>query len=181
MSIFNYLPRGDIAQALWAQRRAWAVVILFSMVVSVLLLTPTLYMLQVYDRVMVSHSELTLLVVSLVNIWNFMDGINGLATTQALLCALGVFLLLRGHDLPGGGFLLRVPAIDIAEVGVAKARGLAEFVDTITGTIPSDWMIDMTTALSLVKLADMQKALGAGLRHGHSQPLVKAAGDFDFF
>jgi hypothetical protein len=67
------------------------------------------------------------------------------------------------------------------DLAVQKARGLAEFIDTITGTIPNDWMIDMTTALSLVKLADMQKALGAGLRHGHSQPLVKAAGDFDFF
>ncbi|MBU2329600.1 MAG: hypothetical protein KJ755_19960 [Alphaproteobacteria bacterium] len=67
------------------------------------------------------------------------------------------------------------------DLAVQKARGLAEFVDTITGTIPSDWMIDMTTALSLVKLADMQKALGAGLRHGHSQPLVQAGGDFDFF
>ena len=71
MSIFSNLPRGDIAQALWAQRRAWAVVILFSMVVSVLLLTPTLYMLQVYDRVMVSRSELTLLVVSLVTLFLF--------------------------------------------------------------------------------------------------------------
>ena len=68
MSIFNNLPRGDIAQALWAHRRAWAVVILFSMVVSVLLLTPTLYMLQVYDRVMVSQSEITLLVVSLIGL-----------------------------------------------------------------------------------------------------------------
>jgi hypothetical protein len=67
------------------------------------------------------------------------------------------------------------------DLAVQKARGLAEFIDTITGAIPNDWMIDMTTALSLVKLADMQKALGAGLRHGHSQPLVKAAGDFDFF
>jgi hypothetical protein len=67
------------------------------------------------------------------------------------------------------------------DLAVQKTRGLAEFIDTITGTIPNDWMIDMTTALSLVKLADMQKALGAGLRHGHSQPLVKAAGDFDFF
>lgn len=67
------------------------------------------------------------------------------------------------------------------DLAVQKARGLAEFIDTITATIPSDWMIDMTTALSLVKLADMQKALGAGLRHGHSQPLAKVAGDFDFF
>ena len=67
------------------------------------------------------------------------------------------------------------------DLAVQKTRGLDEFVDTITATNPTDWMIDMTTAMSLVKLADMQKALGAGLRHGHSQPLVKAAGDFDFF
>ncbi|QLF69342.1 hypothetical protein FE840_007205 [Peteryoungia desertarenae] len=85
----------------------------------------------------------------------------------------------------GGSKVLESPdsikvmqGIDLA---VQKTRGLAEFIDTITGTIPSDWMVDMTTALSLVKLADMQKALGAGLRHGHSQPLTKAAGDFDFF
>ncbi|PZU84389.1 MAG: hypothetical protein DI528_14555 [Shinella sp.] len=64
---------------------------------------------------------------------------------------------------------------------VQKTRGLAEFIDTITASIPADWMVDMSTALSLVKLADMQKALGAGMRHGHSQPLGKAAGDFDFF
>ncbi|WP_159946496.1 hypothetical protein [Rhizobium sp. 18065] len=67
------------------------------------------------------------------------------------------------------------------DLAVQKTRGLAEFIDTITGSIPSAWMIDMTTALSLVKLAEMQKTLGAGLRHGHSQPLSKAAGDFDFF
>ena len=70
MSIFNK-PRGDIAKALWSQRRAWAVVILFSMVVSLMLLAPTLYMLQVYDRVMVSRSELTLLVVSLITLFLF--------------------------------------------------------------------------------------------------------------
>ncbi|WP_416797962.1 chemotaxis protein CheT [Ciceribacter azotifigens] len=67
------------------------------------------------------------------------------------------------------------------DLAVQKTRGLAEFIDTITGSIPDGWVIDMTTALSLVKLAEMQKALGAGIRHGHSQPLGKAAGDFDFF
>ena len=30
------------------------------------------------------------------------------------------------------------------------AEALAEFVDTITATLPPDWMIDMTTGLSLV-------------------------------
>ncbi len=67
------------------------------------------------------------------------------------------------------------------DLAVQKTRGLAEFIDTITSTIPSEWMVDVSTALSLIKLADMQKSLASGLRHGHSQPLSKAAGDFDFF
>ncbi len=67
------------------------------------------------------------------------------------------------------------------DLAVQKARGLAEFIDTITGSIPVEWAVDVTTALSLVKLAEMQKALGAGLRHGHSQPIDKASGDFDLF
>ena len=85
----------------------------------------------------------------------------------------------------GGAEILNSPdtmkilqGIDLA---VQKTRGLAEFIDTITGTIPSDWVVDVSTALSLVKLADMQRALANGMRHGHSQPLSKAAGDFDFF
>lgn len=87
-------------------------------------------------------------------------------------------------ELGGANVLASPDSVKVLQgidLAVQKARGLAEFIDTITGAIPNDWMIDMTTALSLVKLADMQKALGAGLRHGHSQPLVKAAGDFDFF
>lgn len=71
-----------------------------------------------------------------------------------------------------------VQGIDLA---VQKTRGIAEFIDTITGSIPAGWMVDVATALSLVKLTEMQKALGGGALHGHSQPLAKAAGDFDFF
>ncbi|WP_117190975.1 chemotaxis protein CheT [Rhizobium terrae] len=67
------------------------------------------------------------------------------------------------------------------DLAVQKTRGIAEFIDTITGTIPETWTVDVSTALSLVKLAEMQKALSRGMRHGHSQPLSKAAGDFDFF
>lgn len=85
----------------------------------------------------------------------------------------------------GGANVLQSPdamkilqGIDLA---VQKTRGLAEFIDTITGSIPDNWLVDVTTALNLVKLADMQKALSSGVRHGHSQPLTKAAGDFDFF
>lgn len=85
----------------------------------------------------------------------------------------------------GGAEILNSPdsmkimqGIDLA---VQKSRGLAEFIDTITGEIPQGWMVDVATALSLVKLTEMQKALGGSMRHGHSQPLSKAAGDFDFF
>lgn len=76
----------------------------------------------------------------------------------------------------------RVKVLQGIDLAVQKTRGLAEFIDTVTGTIPSEWLVDVTTALSLVKLADMQKALGNGmLRHGHSQPLLKTAGDFEAF
>jgi hypothetical protein len=74
--------------------------------------------------------------------------------------------------------LMVLQGIDLA---VQKTRGLAEFIDTITAGIPETLIIDVTTALSLVKLADMQKALGNGLRHGHSQPIGKVAGDFEAF
>ena len=59
-------PRGEIGKALRSLRGAWVAVAIFSMVANVMLLAPTIYMLQVYDRVMVSGSELTLLAVSLI-------------------------------------------------------------------------------------------------------------------
>jgi hypothetical protein len=85
----------------------------------------------------------------------------------------------------GGAAILHSPdsmkVLQGIDLAVQKTRGLAEFIDTITSTIPDDWEVDVSTALSLVKLADMHKALTKGMRHGHSQPLTKAAGDFDFF
>ena len=87
-------------------------------------------------------------------------------------------------DLDGEGIAEtadRVMVLQGIDLAVQKARGLAEFIDTITADIPDNWTVDLTTALSLVKLAEMHKALSSGMRHGHSQPLSKAAGDFDFF
>jgi|EndMetStandDraft_4_1072995.scaffolds.fasta_scaffold256487_2 hypothetical protein len=75
--------------------------------------------------------------------------------------------------------LMVMQGIDLA---VQKARGLAEFIDTITASIPNEILVDVTTALNLVKLADMQRALSGGMhRHGHSQPITRTAGDFDLF
>ena len=75
----------------------------------------------------------------------------------------------------------RMMVLQGIDLAVQKTRGLAEFIDTITASIPDSCIVDITTALNLVKLADMQKALSNGLRHGHSQPLGKAAGDFEAF
>ena len=75
----------------------------------------------------------------------------------------------------------RVKLLQGIDLAVQKTRGLAEFIDTITASVPGDWHVNLATALNLVKLADMKHALATGRRHGHSQPLNKAAGDFDFF
>jgi hypothetical protein len=85
----------------------------------------------------------------------------------------------HGADLAATDRLMVLQGIDLA---VQKTRGLAEFIDTMTAMIPEAVLVDVTTAVNLVKLADMQKALAGGMqRHGHSQPLTRAAGDCDLF
>jgi ATP-binding cassette subfamily C exporter for protease/lipase len=67
----NPVLRDELQAVLWSLRREFAVVGVFSMVVNLLMLTPTIYMLQVYDRVMVSQSHMTLLVVSVICLFLF--------------------------------------------------------------------------------------------------------------
>ncbi len=67
----GFFKRSELTATLWAFRREFVVVGIFSMVANVLLLSPTIYMLQIYDRVMVSRSELTLLAVSLITLFLF--------------------------------------------------------------------------------------------------------------
>lgn len=66
-----FFQRSELAATLWSFRREFLVVGLFSMVANILMLTPTLYMLQVYDRVMISQSGLTLLGLSLIALFLF--------------------------------------------------------------------------------------------------------------
>lgn len=61
-----FFKRSDLTATLWLFRREFLLVGLFSAVANLLMLTPTIYMLQVYDRVLVSYSELTLVAVSLI-------------------------------------------------------------------------------------------------------------------
>ena len=60
----DFFDRSALARQLWKFRKEFFWVGIFSMISNVLMLTPTIYMLQVYSRVMKSGSELTLLLVT---------------------------------------------------------------------------------------------------------------------
>jgi ATP-binding cassette subfamily C exporter for protease/lipase len=66
-----FFKRSALTATLWSFRREFLIVGLFSMIANVLMLTPTLYMLQVYDRVLASQSELTLVAMSLLTLFLF--------------------------------------------------------------------------------------------------------------
>jgi len=60
----GFLSRSELTQRLWVFKREFFWVGVFSFIANVLMLTPTVYMLQVYDRVLSSRSELTLIVLT---------------------------------------------------------------------------------------------------------------------
>jgi ATP-binding cassette subfamily C exporter for protease/lipase len=98
--------RDDLSSVLWSLRREFAVVGIFSMVVNLLMLTPTIYMLQVYDRVLLSQSHMTLLVVSLICL--FLFGVMAFSewSRSILLVRTGVKLdQLLSHRVFKGTFL----------------------------------------------------------------------------
>lgn len=66
MKIPAVLARSDLGRNIWAFRREFAWVGLFSFFANVLMLSPTVYMLQVYDRVMLSQNEFTLIALTVV-------------------------------------------------------------------------------------------------------------------
>lgn len=71
MNQSRFFARSELTATLWTFRREFLVVGIFSLVVNLLMLTPTIYMLQVYDRVLASQNELTLLAVSLLALFLF--------------------------------------------------------------------------------------------------------------
>ncbi|MGV8944699.1 hypothetical protein [Thermomonas sp.] len=62
-----------------------------------------------------------ILALGLVNAWNFMDGINGLATSQALLCGLA-FALLPGFAVPILGIAVAGACLGFLPLNVPRAR-----------------------------------------------------------
>lgn len=106
--------RSALAQALRHQRHLWLAVALASAIVNVLMLAPTLYMLQVYDRVMASQSELTLLAVSMLT--------------------LGLFVLMAGAEALRSRLLLRAStAIEAALSRQVFAASFESSLNALSG------------------------------------------------
>ena len=88
----SFFQRSELTAALWSFRREFLVVGIFSLVINLLMLTPTLYMLQVYDRFMVGRSELTLIAISLITLFLFAVMAFAEWSRSRLLVRLGVRL-----------------------------------------------------------------------------------------
>jgi len=67
----EFFKRSELTSTLWTFRREFLIVGAFSMIANLLMLTPTMYMLQVYDRVLASQSQLTLIAMSLLTLFLF--------------------------------------------------------------------------------------------------------------
>lgn len=97
--------RSELMRALAAHRGALVRVGLVSLLVNLLMLTPTLYMLQVYDRVVVSRNELTLLAVSLIALLLFVViAVAEALRSRLLVKASAVIEASLGRRVFGAGF-----------------------------------------------------------------------------
>jgi ATP-binding cassette, subfamily C, bacterial exporter for protease/lipase len=90
MAMTLKLPDNEFGQALAAFKGAFRSVGVFSAVINLLMLVPTLYMLQVYDRVLASRNETTLLMLTLM--------------------VLGAYLLMNGLEFVRSFVLIRIGA-----------------------------------------------------------------------
>ncbi len=59
------LPQGELAEAINSFKSAFKTVAVFSAIINLMMLVPSLYMLQVYDRVLSSRNETTLLLITI--------------------------------------------------------------------------------------------------------------------
>ena len=86
----KFSNRSEVTGAIWAIRRPFYIVGGFSFLINILMLTPTFYMLQMYDRVLGSRNELTLYMITMITV--------------------GLFLLLASLEFVRSRILVRVGA-----------------------------------------------------------------------
>src|SRR3954451_20738610 len=90
MKNFTFNKKNEIEQVLLGFKRTFWTVGTFSAISNLMMLVPSLYMLQVYDRVLQSRNELTLLMLTLM--------------------MLGAYLMVSGLELTRSFVLVRVGA-----------------------------------------------------------------------
>jgi ATP-binding cassette, subfamily C, bacterial exporter for protease/lipase len=66
------LPQGELGQAINSFKSAFKTVAVFSAIINLMMLVPSLYMLQVYDRVLASRNETTLLLITIMIVAAFL-------------------------------------------------------------------------------------------------------------
>ncbi len=93
--IFRSLSESRLGQVILEFRREFIWVGVFSLIANILMLTPTMYLLQIYDRVMKSQNELTLSVITLIMIFFYVV----MAIAQLLRSRLLVRASVRFNDL----------------------------------------------------------------------------------
>lgn len=71
MNLLEKLWQGEIGKAIASQKKVLRTVLVFSMVINMLMLTPSIYMLQVYDRALPSGNTTTLLMLTLLTLFFF--------------------------------------------------------------------------------------------------------------
>ena len=129
-SIHHTVPQDEVRTALKASASSFLFAGLFSLFINLLLLVPALYMLQVYDRVLPSGSESTLVMLTVLVVWLFtLMGVLELLRSRILVRVSGrldqglngrLFRAMfdatlvggRGHGtqpVPGSGHLAPIP------------------------------------------------------------------------
>ncbi len=102
-------PRGGVTEAILALRGAFYAVGAFSFAVNLLMLAPAIYMLQIYDRVLASRNEATLLMLTVIMV--------------------GLFVLEAALELVRSRVLIRISAaIDMRLNGRVFDAGFARFL-----------------------------------------------------
>ncbi len=129
-----------LADAVRGCRRHLAFAAMFSGMVNILYLVPSLFMLQVYDRVVPTRSGATLLILTLMLV--------GALIVFAILDAVRMRLLLRAsirlERQAAPGILLRILGTDQATTG-QRAQAMRDF-DTIRGTLTGPTIIALFDA-----------------------------------
>ena len=137
----GWFSRSVLGRVLWNFRREFFWVCVFSMFVNLLQLTPTLYMLQVFDRVLQSGNELTLVALTLLMVlFTVVMGLADMLRSRLLVRSGGrfdkalsarVFAATYQAQLSGGAKVPQQPLNDLNQLRTfLTGNGVFAVVDT---------------------------------------------------